>query len=189
MLHKLFKPQHLIMHAFRWNRNSPWIESNFVIMKTLLHLFSTNKVIYDEDGCFEENIYLGINNKYLHYLQVRSNFAEHCQIVFWPATLLWINFASAINWICRRKVIFARSNWLYASLLVSSYSKYEIRMIIIFPMQFAKMIAVVTMVAGGAGIIANCLNIFVLSRWKIKCWVSSNKCFNNVKYIYIQQQH
>jgi len=53
---------------------------------------------------------------------------------------------------------------LYASLLVSSYSKYEIRMIIIFPMQFAKMIAVVTMVAGGAGIIANCLNIFVLSR-------------------------
>jgi len=42
-------------------------------MKTLLNLFSTNKVIYDEDGCFEENIYLGINNKYLHYLQVRSN--------------------------------------------------------------------------------------------------------------------
>ena len=76
----------------------------------------------------------------------------------------------------------------------SSYRKYEIRIIKIFPMQFAKMIAVVTMVAGGAGILANCLNIFVLSRWKMKILpfyilVPNNKCFNNVKYIYIQQQH
>ena len=70
-----------------------------VDIKTLFNFLSTNKVFYDEDGCFEENIYLGINNKYLHYLQVRLNFVEHCQIVFWPATPLWINFASAINWI------------------------------------------------------------------------------------------
>ena len=38
---------------------------------------------------------------------------------------------------------------------------YHVKMI---KFQFAKLIAVVTMVAGGAGILANCLNIFVLSR-------------------------
>ena len=44
--------------------------------------------------------------------------------------------------------------------------------------QFAKMVAVLTMVAGGAGILANCLNIFILSRYRVT-FVMNFKCVLN----------
>ena len=47
---------------------------------------------------------------------------------------------------------------------------YDIQIYILYlqysRVQFASLVSVVTMVVGGAGILANCLNIFVLSRYR-----------------------
>ena len=50
--------------------------------------------------------------------------------------------------------------------------------------QFAKMVAVLTMVAGGAGILANCLNIFILSRYRVT-FVRSFKCIRELCHCHL----
>ena len=55
-----------------------------------------------------------------------------------------------------RKLQYTEPDVLYDIKIYLQYSR----------VQFASLVSVVTMVVGGAGILANCLNIFVLSRYR-----------------------